>query len=207
MLMTLMAALVLQTVPEPAAEDLCTHDREAILALAPTAFDLDMEGGWRPLADRPECLGVAAGLLAAYREAHWGELDPDELHRNYWHEGQLRAARGETEPAIRLLLAGTNPGMTGDGRADYALATVAFLNGDRPALEAARARLAATPHPEGFEQAAVRFEQTYGYPLVWPMNLDVVDGLIACFGRPYSEAYGDCRDGVPTKEPEQTDGM
>jgi hypothetical protein len=25
--------------------------------------------------------------------------------------------------------------------------------------------------------------------LKWPMNLDVLDGLIACFDRPYSEAY------------------
>ena len=32
----------------------------------------------------------------------------------------------------------------------------------------------------------------YGTNLKWPLNLDVLDGLIACFGQPYNKAYG-CR--------------
>jgi hypothetical protein len=31
-------------------------------------------------------------------------------------------------------------------------------------------------------------------PFSWSPNLDVVDRLIACFGRPYKEAYGNCRE-------------
>ena len=45
-------------------------------------------------------------------------------------------------------------------------------------------------------QAAERFKATYGRELAWPLNLDVVDGLIACFGEAYSKAYGDCRPGA-----------
>lgn len=94
------------------------------------------------------------------------------------------------------MLAGVNPGGGDAAKADYALATVAFLNNDRPALEAARARMAALPMPPEFVQAAERFKATYGRELAWPLNLDVVDRLIACFGEPYSKAYGDCRPGA-----------
>lgn len=173
--------------------EVCAHDRPVLLALSPQDFDQNPQNGWRPLADKPECREVAADLLADYRTAHWGDLNPDELHTNYWHEGQLRASLGQIERATRLLMAGTSPTAHGDGRQDYALGTIAFLNGDQAGLQAARDRLAATPKPEGFEQTAARFKETYGRDLTWPMNLDVLDGLLACFGRPYAEAYGDCR--------------
>jgi hypothetical protein len=31
----------------------------------------------------------------------------------------------------------------------------------------------------------------------WPPNIDVVEGLVRCVGRPYAEAYGACRPGNP----------
>ncbi len=40
--------------------------------------------------------------------------------------------------------------------------------------------------------AAADLKTRYGQALVWPDNLDVVDGLIACFGRSYKVAYA-CR--------------
>lgn len=186
--------------PVPTA-DPCAHDRAALLALPPATFDQDMDGGWRPLGENPQCAAIAADLLRDYRKAHWGELKPNELHINYWHEGQLRAGLGQTEDAVRLMMAGVNPDSPSTGFSDYALGSIAFLLQDRPGLLAAREKLAATPKPEGFEKAAERFKAAYGAEVQWPMNLDVLDGFIACFGRPYNEAYGDCRPDLPATTP------
>ena len=55
---------------------------------------------------------------------------------------------------------------------DYVSANEAFLRGDLDALKAARERIAAGPKLNGV-----------------PANLDVVDRLIARFGKPYRNAY------------------
>lgn len=169
----------------PAAHP-CQLDFTASLALGQDAFDQDMNGGWRALAQRPGCEGVAADLVHAYRsnlESHLSIL--------YWHEGQLRANIGQIPEAIRLMEQsrkaddrfGWNP---------YVDATVAFLSGDRAALAAARGALAALPRPEGFRDEVL----ANGFRMTWPPNLAVVDGLVRCFGRPYREAYGapSCRE-------------
>lgn len=66
----LIMLLSLALAQSPPVVDPCTHDRAALLALAPAAFDQDLEGGWKPLGAKPECAAVAADLLAAYRKAH-----------------------------------------------------------------------------------------------------------------------------------------
>lgn len=73
----------------------------------------------------------------------------------------------------------------------YQEATIAFLQRNRPALLAARDELLAIPEPDDFRQAAARYRQDFpAYPpLVWPLNLEVVEGLIACFHQPYLAAY------------------
>ena len=190
MLITLLSLALAQSLP---AVDPCAQDRAALLALTPTAFDQDLNGGWRTLTEKPECAAVAAELLSAYRKTHWSDLTPGELHLNYWHEGQLRAGLGQTQAATRLMMAGVNPETPNSGFSDYALGTIAFLHQDSAGLVAARERLAATPKPADFDRAAERFKATYGFDLEWPVNLKVLDSLIACFGRPYNEAYGDCR--------------
>lgn len=182
-----MLAAAVQIAP-PLVE--CTYDRQALLALSPTAFDQDLQGGWRPLAQRPECLEVAADLLAQYRQAQWANLTPGDLHSNYWHEGQLRAELGQKDRAIRLLLAGVNPNVLSDGFSDYALGTVAFLNNEMEGLQAARTRLMATPEPANWAETSAGFRERFGAEMKWPINLNVLDGLVACFGRPYKEAYG-----------------
>lgn len=191
MLIVLMSLAIAQSAPSSVSET-CSHDRAALLALPPAAFDQDLQGGWRPLAEKPECAAVAADLLADYRKARWSDLTPSELHTNYWHEGQLRAGLGQTQAATRLMMAGVNPDMSRSGFSDYALGTIAFLHQDRAGLIAARERLAALPKPPDFDQAAARFKAQYGFDLEWPVNLKVLDGFIACFDRPYSEAYGSC---------------
>ncbi|WP_395943937.1 hypothetical protein [Brevundimonas sp.] len=125
MLLAAFAAALLQTAPIPEA---CAYDRGAMIALSPEAFDQDLNGGWRPIAAKPECQEAAADLLAAYREAHWGDLSVGELHTNCWHEGQVRASLGQTRHAIRLMMAGVNPQFQTDGFHEYALGTIAFLN-------------------------------------------------------------------------------
>jgi hypothetical protein len=180
----------------------CAYNREAMLALSPRAFDQDPKGGWRPLADRPACLRAAAELLAAYRTAHWGTLKPGELHLSYWHQGQVLALAGDGAAATPYLMAGVRPEDDLIDFADYAIGTVAFLQHDREGLVEARQRLAARPPPSDWSRTVARFEQATGRPPAWPVNLDVLDGFLACFDRPYVEAYGRaCRPKPPSVEP------
>ena len=158
----------------------CSVDKEAMLRLSPSDFDQGPHG-WRALAAKPDCHLATADLIAEYRHKHWRTSELFELHISYWHEGQMRASADQRELAVKLLLAGVSPQSI--GFSDYALATVAFLQNDLEALRTARARLAAAPKPAEFTGK-------------WPPNLDVVDGLLACFGKPYLEAYSaSCRPG------------
>ncbi|MEA3047820.1 MAG: hypothetical protein QOJ53_2152 [Sphingomonadales bacterium] len=186
-MITAVIALALQAAPAPAPPappDPCQVDTRAMLALGMDAFDQDMTGGWRAVSHRPGCDARAAGLIRDYRT-----FLEQRLPILYWHEAQLRAALGETEVAIVLMERSRRRGDENGWNA-YVDASIAFLRGDRPALTAARARLAGLPRPADFE------EQTLpsGYRTRWPPNLDVVDGLIRCFGRPYRNAYApECR--------------
>ncbi|KPL49671.1 hypothetical protein XAXN_06060 [Xanthomonas axonopodis] len=179
---------------EPAQPVGCNYDRVAMLALDENAFDQDMQGGWRTVADRPGCAAVAADLLRDYRQGHaiTGGIV-------VWHEGQMRAEAGQTAQAIALFeqsykpaaedLAGWNP---------YVDAMIAFLKRDRAGLEAARARLASVPYPKDkdmppLQDGYVVWPATSGrseMKMRWPPNLDVVDGLVKCYDEPYSVAYG-----------------
>jgi hypothetical protein len=161
-----------------------------LLALDQQAFDQDMDGGWRPVGRTEGCEAAAADLIAAWRE-HSGNLVSSGIID--WHEGQMRAYAGETEAAIALF---------DRARSDspewnlYVDATIAFLEGDRAALEAARAELATyVPSPEviaarrQFLEDNPQIQVPDGF-VEQPQNLNVVDNLLACFGRSYAEAYG-----------------
>jgi len=160
----------------------CSFDREKLLALDQNAFDQDMNGGWRKLAVNPKCRTIAADLIRDYRQHH-----QNNSTILLWHEGQMRADAGETAAAIDLFRRSYKP----DDPAGWNLyvdATIAFLQGDRAAFDAARAELAALPVPEWFKD----MKDPTGNAIEWPINLKVVDGLGHCFGRPYREAYGNC---------------
>lgn len=168
----------------------CSVDRAALLALDQNSFDQDLKGGWRAIADRPGCELVAADLLREYRLAHPESRNPGIL---YWHEGQIRAIAGDAQGAVPLLEQSRKV-TDGFGWNPYVDATVAFLRGDRTRLEAARQSLAAISPPADWEQMVADVKAKSGMQMTWPPNLDVVDGLIACFGKPYREAYGNrCR--------------
>lgn len=175
-----------------ATSSVCVVDAATILQLTPDEFDQSSTTGWRPISAKPGCREAAADLIEEYRRSNWNKLLPHELHINYWHEGQLRAFEGQTDRAIPLLLAGINPDSI-DGFPHYAMATVAFLQEDLVALRAARGRLAALPEPTWFIEAKDKGQ--IRHDARWPPNLDVVDGLIMCFGNSYSVAYSDssCR--------------
>ncbi|MFN3932815.1 MAG: hypothetical protein ACK4JY_13850 [Brevundimonas sp.] len=165
----------------------CVQPDAAMLALPLQEFD-QTPAGWRSL-DAEGCEAVGAEAIARYREVNRDMLANEDIGTLIWHEGQLRAAAGQTDEAITLMLEGRN----GESEATqpYVDATVAFLRRDREALLAARERLLDLPVPDYFAVAAERYRVNYPDlpPLVWPLNLDKVDGFIACFDRPYRDAY------------------
>ncbi|MEH3103597.1 MAG: hypothetical protein PGN12_06790 [Sphingomonas phyllosphaerae] len=157
----------------PAAET-CSYDREK-LALGFDAFDQDMKGGWRALADKPGCGKAAADMIRAYRLNY-----QERIHLLYWHEAQLRASNGDYAAAIPLMEKSRQPPTQDDfGWNPYVDATIAFLRNDRVALLAARRRLTAVTKPSDLPATEK-----------WPPNLTVIDRLIQCFGVPYQAAYG-----------------
>jgi hypothetical protein len=172
----------------------CDVEQETLLALPERAFDQDLEGGWRALAARSKCRRAAADLIAAYRRAH-----PAASSILRWHEGQLRASVGQTRRAISLFEASRHLDNTDDwGWNDYVDATVAFLRRDRMALTAARERLAARPKPPTWNP---RDPQGRALPIAWPVNLNVVDGLIRCFDKSYDQAYSGCAAPIRVQRP------
>lgn len=170
-----------------AAQTECRQPDAAMFALSLHEFD-QTPAGWRSL-DAEGCEAVGADAIALYREMNREALAGEDLGTLIWHEGQLRAAAGQTEAAIPLLLEGRDRESEGDRL--YAEATVAFLRQDREALQEARDHLLAMPVPEWFAAAVERYRINYPDqpPPTWPLNLDKVEGFIACFDRPYREAY------------------
>lgn len=177
-------ALLAQTVPPaaPPAPD-CSHDRDALLALPQQAFDQDMDGGWRALANRG-CDAQAADLIRDWRTRH-------SIHDSIltWHEGQMRANIGQTDAAIALFDQSRKPADEDApfGWNHYVDGSIAFLRRDRPALERARAQLALLPQPDWFKPVGPDGQPQ---PVIWPMNLHVLDGFLACWDQPYAQAYG-----------------
>lgn len=206
MLGTLLAAeAATASDPRRTGADACAYDEKAMLALDEDAFDQDLSnggGGWRKLGNTPGCEHAAADLIAAYRAAH-----PGSGRILVWHEGQLRALTEDRERAVPLLAAARKPDAEDKaGWNFYVDATVAFLERDKPKLLAARDRLAQVEYSSGpdippLKDGYIEFPAEDGQPPMrfrWPPNLDVVDGLIACYDRPYAVAYEmECRTATP----------
>lgn len=179
---------------QPLSSSECGVDRERLLALDEARFDQDMAGGWRAIADKPGCNVAAADLIRDWRRQHG--VSPGLL---IWHEAQLRAAAGQTPEAISLMSQARRGPDVPDksGWNIYVDASIAFLRKDMAALQRQRAKLAAVAPPSG-PNAPVTVVDGYfdidmgngeTMKMRWPPNIDVVDGLIACFDKPYAEAY------------------
>ena len=183
-MLAVLLALAFATAPTSPA---CAYDA-SLLTLDVRRFDQTMGSGWRPLGDRPECGGAAADAIAAYRRARAATLVEGplaDIRGLNWHEAQLRAAAGQADAAVALFRR-ARPDLD-PARGLYADATIAFLTHNGPALKSARARLVALPKPEWWD-AAVTQAPPNRRPS-WPEYLPEVDGFIACFDKPYSQAY------------------
>lgn len=158
----------------------CRYDRTAMLALDQQAFDQDMDGGWRALSKRG-CMAQAADLIRDWRGAH--PSDKPDASILFWHEGQMRAELGQTRQAIALFEQSRKPAEMdrGWGWNLYVDGSIAFLRGDRAGLERARAALAVLPKPP--ELADARGPDGKPMMVRWPMNLNVLDGFLRCWGQ------------------------
>ena len=180
----------------------CRYNRREMLNLSFKSFDQDLSdggGGWRKLL-KPGCERVAANLIRDYRRKNGSTKNI-----LIWHEGQLRAMAGQYPQAVELFERSRH---TQDemGWNAYIDATIAFLEKDKPRLIAARDRLVKVEHSPEFPPLTNGYFQIpngSGKPIFirWPPNIDVVDGLIKCFGKPYGVAYGmyelGCRPPMP----------
>jgi hypothetical protein len=165
-----------------AAGATCQVDRQAAMRLDEQQFDQDIHGGWRALDDRG-CKAEAADLIRAYRLANNRRNDGTLL----WHEGQVRAGIGQISEAVGLFIRTKKPAAADvDGWNYYVDGTVAFLHDDRRGLLRAREALAALPPPKTPETLSIDGKVVQ---LPWPPNLNVLDGLLKCFGQPYEQAY------------------
>jgi hypothetical protein len=175
----------------------CRHDTSAMMALDERGFDQTMSGGWRTLADAG-CDAQAADLIADWRSNH--PANPRTAGLLQWHEGQLRANAGQTARAIMLFEAARKPAEedAGFGWNLYVDGSVAFLRRDLVGLDAARAKLAALPRPAGYAPIGAD-----GKPraYAWPMNLNILDGFVACWNRPYKQAYACAKPATKTLPP------
>lgn len=166
---------VSQTPPAPRADcSIKPEQLDTLLALPMKAFDQDHAGGWRELEGKG-CEVAAAMLIDTYLVDSQEELKIVQLEDLYFHAGQLYAMAGLRTLAARRILRSINlhEGANEDlAWNTYAIATIAFLQGDREELAHRRQQLtSAKPTREN------------------KINLSVIDGLVKCFDKPYGEAY------------------
>lgn len=167
----------------------CLNPDTDYLAMDFMAFDQTMNEGWRAVANKQHCRAEAADLIHRYATQKSG-VSAGMLSTLRWHEGQLRAEAGQNARAVAMFEQTFKPEKKDrTGWNYYVAATIAFIEQDKAALLASRAQLANLEKP-----ADMNFEDADGNPIdiPWPPNLHVVDRFIACFGKSYSEAYGDC---------------
>lgn len=170
--------MLLAILPTPA----CTADQSSLLKLSERAFDQNVTGGWRALANRG-CNREAADLIRRYRL----KRRPKNTNILIWHEAQLRATAQQNRLALALFRQSYRKGDTAWNL--YVDGTIAFLENDRKRLMASRKALIALPKPKtvpNFEMMG----QVVKMP--WPPNLNVLDGFDKCFGQTYREAYENC---------------
>ncbi len=154
-----------------------------MLDLPFAAFDQGAEG-WRSLDGSLACADHADDVLAAYRSRHGPALGPANASLLMWHEAQVLAIQGDSARSLDLMRKAAYPGEP-QWQQLYREGSIAFLEGEMAGLQTARDRLAGLPRDASLVVPD-------GKAVTWPPNLDVLDGFISCFGKPYSVAYA-CR--------------
>ncbi len=175
-------SLAVASCTKPAA-DSCEARAEAMLDLSFAAFDQGVDG-WRSLDGSLACSDYADDVLAQYRSGHGPGLGPANASLLMWHEAQVLAVQGDSARSIGLMHQAAYLGEP-QWQQLYREGSIAFLKGELAQLQTARDRLSRLPRDESLIVAD-------GKAVAWPPNLDVLDGLISCFGKPYSVAYA-CR--------------
>lgn len=163
-----------------------SYDKEAFFKLKSYEFDQNPNKGWRLLAKQDGCKKEAADLISAYLLRRPDNKNARTLR---WHEGQMRALVGDYSRAIQLFSTSYNEPPQPFGWNFYVAASIAFLEGDRETFLAERDALAKLPKPDA-PLWPIKDAQGNAMEMPWPMNMHIVDNLLKCFGRPYSEAYG-----------------
>ena len=143
----------------------------AAMQLSVTQFDEDESKGWRALQNQ-ECFAEAAQLIEYYA------LEYDSNYRRLkWHLAQMHASASNTSEALaaaRLSISPVQEQMHPEfDWNDYVLATIAYLQKDRVAFEVHRTSLKARAAKSPLNAS----------------NVAVVEGLAACFEKPYLVAY------------------
>jgi len=152
-------------------------DMPDLLQIPYSDFDQKPSSGWRALAEDKRYLD-AARTIERYLSGN-PALDVRQRANLHFHAAQCLAFDGQTASVEQALAHLTKARVDPEPADlplrwnDYVLATSAFLKKDLAALKAARERIAAGPAWNGEVP-----------------NLDVVDRLIARFGKSYAEAYG-----------------
>lgn len=146
---------------------------QQVVELSYQAFDQELGGGWRKLADRGDYL-AAAKLIDFYEKEKKGLEHWQRVNLGF-HAGQLYAFADKRDLALarlKLALVSKEPAGSPIKWNAYVRATMAFLERDRKKLGAFRDEMAKGPKTQG------------NVP-----NLDVVDRLIEHFDEPYAVAY------------------
>lgn len=182
----LVSGAILLIAMTPSSEpdsSICTYDKDGMLGLSYNEFDQNPDTGWRKVAV-PGCEEVAADLIIDWR-THNNRQDKIL----FWHEGQLRAEAGQYQSAIALfkLSRKTKAEDRGWGWNIYVDGSIAFLQGDKRALQRAKRNLANLRKPKNMGRSV----DINGNPVEveWPLNLHVLEGFIRCWEQSYHEAY------------------
>jgi hypothetical protein len=177
--------------PETFADNYCHIDKNQNLKKSFKDFDQDLNNGWRKLSNR-ECFLQSAQLIGQYIDKNQKTLNNSQIQMLKWHQAQNYANIPDYSSARQILLQLKYDDEVFEA---YRKATIAFLENDFATLKSARYELSIIPRPDGFDQEARVFKEKYNKAIIWPPNLDVVDGLIKCFDKPYKIAYSDanCR--------------
>lgn len=176
------------TLAETSIEDcnLSSAQKDRMMQLNFTEFDQNPENGWRPYY-KTHCFSVAQELLSDYIK-----LNPkvaDKNHMLAFHAGQMFAFTGNYEAAKVYFRRSYSGKVSSWSNWDaFVDANIAFIASDISGLEVAKSRIE--------QQETITKEAYPNFPAHFygkKINLDVVEGFIACPSKSYLTAYEDCR--------------